>query len=84
LTTRCIRNVWRGKFSKVVAFFKVKYVLDLVQQGDLGGNVSVKFYFSKFGDSISSKHFVASVKFSILNFAKIFAIGTQHYTFRSP
>jgi hypothetical protein len=36
LTTACIRNLWRGKFSKVIAFFKVKNVSDLLQQGDLG------------------------------------------------
>jgi hypothetical protein len=51
--SRCIRNVWRGYFSKVIAFFKVKNASDLLQQGDLGGNVSVKLYFCKFGNSIS-------------------------------
>jgi hypothetical protein len=52
LTMRCNRNLWRGNFSKVIAFFKVKTLSVLVQQGDLGGNVSVKIYFNKFNNSI--------------------------------
>jgi hypothetical protein len=57
LTSRCAQNHWRGYFSKVISFFKVKSSSVLVQQGDLGGNVSVESYFSKFGNSISYPHF---------------------------
>jgi hypothetical protein len=63
LTTRYVRNLWRGYFSKVIAFFKVKSTSDLVQQGDLGGNVPVKLYFSKFRNSISYAHFYKDVIF---------------------
>jgi hypothetical protein len=63
LMSRCVRNLWRGNFSKVIAFFKVKYASVLVQQGDLGSNVSVKLCFDKFCNSISSAHSVAGVNF---------------------
>jgi hypothetical protein len=63
LTTRYVRNLWRGNFSKVIAFFKVKTVSDLVQQGDLGGNMSMSLYCSKFGDLISYPHFYTDVNF---------------------
>jgi hypothetical protein len=36
LTTRCIQNLWRGNFSKVITFFNVKILSVLAQQGDLG------------------------------------------------
>ena len=76
LTTRYVRNLWRGNFSKVVSFFKVDSTSDLVQQGDLGGKISVKLCFDKFCNSISSVHSVAGVKFSTLSFVKTFAFGT--------
>jgi hypothetical protein len=53
LLTRCVRNGSRGFFSKVIGFFKVKYASVLVQKGDLEGNVSMSFLFSKFDNSIS-------------------------------
>jgi hypothetical protein len=62
LTMRYVRNLRRGNFSKVIAFFKVKSLLDLVQQGDLGGNVSMSLRFSKFGNSISYAHFYTDVR----------------------
>jgi hypothetical protein len=75
LTTVCTRNLSRGNFSNVIEFFKLKYVSDMFQQGDLGGNVSVKLCFDMFFNSIMSAHFVAGVKFSNLNFGNMFAIG---------
>jgi hypothetical protein len=63
LTSRCVRNLWRGYFSKVVGFFKVKSSSVLVQQGDLGGNVSVELCFGKIGNSISYPHFYIEVIF---------------------
>jgi hypothetical protein len=39
-------------FSKVIAFFKVNSTSVLVQQGNLGCNVSVKLWFSKFSNLI--------------------------------
>jgi hypothetical protein len=76
LASSFVRNLWRGYFSKVIAFFKVKSSSFLVQQGDLGGNVSVKLCFDKFHNSIIHTHFAAGVKFSILSFVKMLAIGS--------
>jgi hypothetical protein len=76
LMSRYVRNLWRGNFSKVIAFFKVKNSSVLLQQGDLKGNVFVLLCFDKFDNSILSVHFVAGVKISILSFVKMFASGT--------
>jgi hypothetical protein len=53
-------------------------VSDLVQQGDLGGNVSVQLCFDKCCNSIMFTDFVTAVKLSILSFVKMFAIGTRN------
>jgi hypothetical protein len=64
--TRYARNLWRGFFSKFTAFFKVKSTSVLVQQGDLGGNVSVKLFIDKFDDTISYPHSYTDVIFKCL------------------
>jgi hypothetical protein len=63
LTSDYTRNLWRGNFSKIIGFFKVENTSVLLQQGDLGGNVSTSLYFSKFSNLISYKHVYTDVVF---------------------